>query len=396
MKKTLITSVIGTLFAGSAYAQSSVTLYGIVDVGITYTSNVGGSHQVALTSGGETGSRWGLTGVEDLGNRLKTIFTLENGFSATTGALKQGGSLFGRQAFVGISSDQYGTVTFGRQNDASYSTMTGYLRLSAGGTWASSGTADGTHAVDVDNLDGINIISNAVKYQSPNFGGLIFSGMYSLGGVAGNFTRNNIYDVAVGYDNGLLKMGASYFFAKDPNFSFWGGKPSDSLTGSNIPYVTVAGYASAESEQIAVVGGGYTLGPAIVSLLYSNVKFGGLGSITGVTTGAAAQYRGSASFNTGEINVTYQVNPALLLGAAYSQTRDSGANNSEGAKYQQMNLGAIYSVSKRTSLYATAAYQKASGTNSLGKSAVADLTSGTAPSGNDHELSVIMGIRHKF
>ena len=80
-----------------ASAQSSVTLYGLIDSGITYTNNVGGSGRVALASGNISGSRFGLRGTEDLGGGLKAVFVIENGFNVNNGTLGQGGRMFGQQ-----------------------------------------------------------------------------------------------------------------------------------------------------------------------------------------------------------------------------------------------------------------------------------------------------------
>src|SRR6201992_3012784 len=110
MTKTLMVAARTGVFAPAAHAQSSVTLYGIIDAGLTYTNNQGGSHNFKETSGSINGSRWGMRGSEDLGGGLKAIFTLENGFNITNGTLGQGGREFGRQAFVGLSSDRFGTV----------------------------------------------------------------------------------------------------------------------------------------------------------------------------------------------------------------------------------------------------------------------------------------------
>ncbi len=118
MKKTLMVAALSGVFATAAHAQSSVTLYGLIDAGLTYTNNQGGSHNFKETSGQVNGSRWGLRGAEDLGGGLKAIFTLENGFSIANGTLGQGGREFGRQAFVGLSSAQFGAVTLGRQYDS--------------------------------------------------------------------------------------------------------------------------------------------------------------------------------------------------------------------------------------------------------------------------------------
>lgn len=113
---TIVLAVAG-LAASAAHAQSSVTLYGVLDEGISYTSNVGGHSVWSISSGNINGSRWGLRGSEELGSGFKAIFTLENGYNISNGTLGQNGRLFGRQAFVGLSSSQYGSVTMGRQYD---------------------------------------------------------------------------------------------------------------------------------------------------------------------------------------------------------------------------------------------------------------------------------------
>src|SRR5258708_12232602 len=107
---------------GSAFAQSSVTLYGAVDNGIGYQtsqtslgSTSGGRSAVKMINGVWLGSRFGLKGAEDLGGGSKAIFTLEEGFNSGTGALATNGLIFSRQAFVGVSNDTYGSLTAGRQ-----------------------------------------------------------------------------------------------------------------------------------------------------------------------------------------------------------------------------------------------------------------------------------------
>ena len=116
MKKTLIAMTTLSAFAIQAHAQSSVTLYGVVDAGFSFNSNAAGDRQYAVTNSNNYGSRWGLKGSEDLGGGLKAIFTIEGGFSTTTGTISQNGTLFGRQAWVGLGSDNYGSVMLGRQN----------------------------------------------------------------------------------------------------------------------------------------------------------------------------------------------------------------------------------------------------------------------------------------
>ncbi|MFP3244770.1 MAG: porin, partial [Paraburkholderia sp.] len=95
MKKQVIALAVSAAFAAPVFAQSSVTLYGVIDEGFNYTSNVGGHAAYEMESGYAQGSRWGLKGTEDLGGGLKAIFQLENGFDANTGKLAEGGREFG-------------------------------------------------------------------------------------------------------------------------------------------------------------------------------------------------------------------------------------------------------------------------------------------------------------
>ena len=182
MKKSLLSLAALGAFAGVAHAQSSVTLYGVVDTGILVNNNVKGLHQYSLSQG--TSSRWGLKGTEDLGGGLSAIFTLENGYATATGALSQGGLEFGRKAFVGLSSTTFGTLTAGRQYSVSNDLVSPFA---SGADWADSGLGYGTRASDVDNIDTSNRIQNSLKYESANYNGLQAGVLYSLGGVAGSF-----------------------------------------------------------------------------------------------------------------------------------------------------------------------------------------------------------------
>ncbi|WP_414143793.1 porin, partial [Burkholderia territorii] len=173
----------GMLVAGAVsapvFAQSSVTLYGIVDAGITYVNNSHGSAQVAAQSGVAQGSRWGLKGAEDLGSGMKLIFQLENGFNVFNGKLGQGGLEFGRQAYVGLTDNAWGTLTLGRQYDPIVDLV---QPASMNGNWG----ALFSHANDIDNVDNGFRVNNAIKYVTPTFSGLSGEVMYALSGVAGH------------------------------------------------------------------------------------------------------------------------------------------------------------------------------------------------------------------
>ena len=114
------TMVVGGLLAaqGAAQAQSSVQVYGLISAGIGYTSDENGRNLTHALSGTNQNPRIGFRGQEDLGNGTKALFVLENGFNVMTGTAAQSGRLFGRQSFVGLSSNDKGTLTLGRQYEA--------------------------------------------------------------------------------------------------------------------------------------------------------------------------------------------------------------------------------------------------------------------------------------
>jgi predicted porin len=384
MKKTLVVVATSMAFSAAAHAQSSVTLYGLIDVGIAYTNNAAGQKQWLMSSGNIQGSRWGLRGTEDLGGGLKALFVLENGFSVANGRLGQGGDEFGRQAYVGLSSASIGTVTFGRQYD-SIADFTGVFEVAD--QWS---PFYGAHPGDLDNMNNTNRVNNTIKFKSLTYSGFSFGGMYSLGGVAGQFNRNQVWSAGAGYAQGPLSLGIAYVNVKDPNFSYFGNNASSSTTASNMTASRVySGYASAKTQEIWTAGAAYAFGGATVGATYSNTQFKDIGTLAGLpATGAG----GDAKFHNAEVNFKYQFTPALLAGVAYDYTKGYGVNH---AKYHQGVIGLDYFLSKRTDVYADAVYQHASGTDSTGGAAVANINFLTASS-TSNQVMAIVGMRHKF
>ncbi|MGH8782749.1 porin [Paraburkholderia sp.] len=385
MKKSLLALTALGAFAGVAHAQSSVTLYGIIDEGFNINTNAGGKHLYNLSSGVLQGSRWGLRGTEDLGGGLKAIFVLENGFDVNTGKLGQGGLMFGRQAYVGLSSP-FGTVTAGRQ----YDSVVDYVGpLEVGDQW---GGYIAAHPGDLDNFNNAYRVNNAVKFTSANYGGLTFGGLYSFGGTAGDFSRNQTFSVGAGYSNGPLVLGVGYLNARTPSSaSGLFGNNTTSTTPAAVTSPVYAGYASAHTYQVIGAGGAYTFGAATIGATYSNIKF------MNFTSGAFANQ--TATFNNGELNFKYQLTPALVLGAAYDYTKGSSISGGSAAKYHQGSLGADYFLSKRTDVYVIGVFQHASGDTltSSGQVIQADAAiNGLTASSNKNQLAARVGIRHKF
>ena len=383
---TLSLALLGA--AGAAHAQSSVTLYGVIDNSLTYVHNASGNQNMwALgnASGGDlAGTRWGIKGQEDLGNGLSAIFQLENGFDPSNGRNLQGNREFGRQAFVGLSSAQFGTVTLGRQYDPVVDLV---QAITADNYFGSAFATPG----DVDNYDNSSRTNNAIKFQSITYAGLQFEAMYAFGGVAGSTGSGQTWSLAAAYNNGPLGLAAGYFRADNTNTLTNGLRTgwsttatSDGTFDANINNF----YATAKSIGIARLAAQYVVGPFTLGASYSNAQykadgFSGFGS--------------TEKYNSGSGFVNYQATPALLLGLGYTYMKASGDTS---ATYHQASLGADYSLSKRTDVYLVGAYQHASGnTRDPGTGLVTNAQASIGSYGyngtNSQEL-VALGLRHKF
>ena len=387
MKKFALSSLSLALLgaAGAAHAQSSVTLYGVLDDSIQYVNNVNvsGSNKssVGLAAGNLQGNRWGLKGTEDLGGGLKAVFQLENGFNPNNGALGQGGKMFGRQAFVGLQSDQFGTVTLGRQYDPVVDLV---QAVTADNYWGSTFTTPG----DVDNNDNSSRTNNAIKYTSQTYAGFQFEALYAFGGVAGSTGSGQTWSGAATYSNGPISVAAGYI--RMDNASTAAGRGATATTSAGwasgaTSDATFDGaintqFASAKSIGIASIGAQYVVGPITAGLRYSNAQY---------KPDAFSTFTSTERYNVGAGFVNYQLTPAALLGLGYTFTHGSG--NGESASYNQISLGGDYNLSKRTDVYLVGAYQKASGTGAV--ASVADYDSLSA---SDSQAIVSLGIRHKF
>jgi len=406
MKKSFLALASLSAFTVAAHAQSSVTIYGIIDEAFVATSNADLSRATATTAAvgarrfGLNGTRWGFKGMEDLGGGLKAVFVLENGFNPNTGGASQGGLEFGRQAFAGLSSDRYGTVTLGRQ----YDSVVDYIGpLIFGDQIGSSFSA---HPADLDNSNNAQRVNNAVKYTSANYNGLTFGGLYSFGGVAGQFSRNQIYSLGAHYGNGPVNLATAYLHVKDPNTSFFSnsalssGIGAPAAGGTSITSPVYSGYMSANSYQVISAAGAYTVGPVVLGLVYANTQFQNLDSGQSGVTLSAATPVGTATFNTVEATATYHLTPALSAGVDYSFTKSNTVTTAKGAaaggaRYNQFAASVDYALSKRTDVYALASYQVASGTDSTGQAAVASIN-GLTPSSNGRQAVTRIGLRVKF
>ncbi|KWE61209.1 porin [Burkholderia ubonensis] len=381
MKKTLIVAALSGVFATAAHAQSSVTLYGLIDAGITYTNNQGGHSAWQQSTGSVNGSRWGLRGAEDLGGGLKAIFTLENGFGINNGTLKQNGREFGRQAFVGLSHSVYGSVTLGRQ----YDSVVDYLGpLSLTGT--QYGGTQFAHPFDNDNLNNSFRINNAVKYQSANYNGLKFGALYGFSN-SSNFANNRAYSVGASYSFMGFNVAAAYMQLNN-NVNGLAQAVSD-------PGAVAGDWTFAASRQRTWGAGlNYSFGPATAGFVFTQTRLtdsvaisAGQSGVTGGITGLS----GGTRFNNYEINGRYALTPALSLAGSYTYT--DGRIIGQSPKWHQFNLQAAYALSKRTDFYLQGEYQKV---NSDGLPLRANINGLGTASSNNKQVAVTAGLRHRF
>jgi predicted porin len=359
--------------AVSASAQSSMTLYGVVDNSIQYAHDTGGeSHQIKLQSGQMSPSVWGIKGNEDLGGGLSAVVDLESQFDVNNGALANG-LLWGRIAYVGLSRNELGTLTLGRQIDV----MQDLVVPVQGNSFLEYFTAPG----DVDLSDGSVKVNNAVKWLSPNWAGLQLAAMYGFGNVAGSVGSGQSYEVAANYAAGPLTFAAGYLHSDNGN-----GDHSTRGTGSatGIFFTPVnSAYSSASKFNIARTGLAYNAGP---------VTIGGYYSFSEYLPDGFSTFRNSEYYNNGEVFVFWQMTPETSLELGYDYLKSRGDSS---ATYQQVTLAADYALSKRTDLYASASYGHASGSNGMG-AAQAVIADSYADPGTSQQELLIVGIRHKF
>src|SRR5258708_730072 len=361
--KILFAATLAALGTTAAHAQSSVTLYGLLDAGVSYTNNVRvgnnqGSSNVALSSGMMQSNRWGVRGAEDLGGGLRALFVLENGFTLGNGKLGQGGREFGRNAYVGLSSNTLGTVTVGRQNEFMYDYV-GHMSFE---DFNGLGGNVFTHVMDNDNMDGTFRINNAVKYQSPTYYGLTFGGLYGFSNQAGGFANNRAYSFGATYNNGPITAALGYTQVNNSNstgasINTGGAVDSSSTDGSADSTFT--------AQRQRTFGGGlnYTFGPANVGFVITDTK---LNNATGFAAGSSTLSAANAAnvhFTNYELNAHYSLSPALTLGGAYTYTdgKFNNALSSVSPKWTQVSVLLDYSLSKRTDVYAVANYVDLSG-----------------------------------
>ncbi|NKJ49387.1 porin [Burkholderia sp. SG-MS1] len=341
MKKliALVSGVASAWTFSTAHAQSSVTLYGIVDNGLEY-QNSGAGAVVRAVSGGLFASRYGLKGSEEIGGGLKINFQLEQGFSGVTGAASNAAAAFNRQAWVGVSGG-FGEARFGLQNTPQYMFMNPELDPVAVMSIGSP----------MNNFNSLTVrVNNAISYFTPTVYGLSAQFMVAMRDATTRPSNGlQFYNAAVRYVNGPFRVAAGY-------------EQADNAAGTS-------------TLKIFNAGGSVGIGAARFYLAYHTER----------------QTDNSVKRDVYEVSGSYSFSPADQLSLMYGYAHD---RSGQGNNAQQVGLTYSYSLSKMTTLYGSAGFienrnQARFTLNGTGYTGIA-----VAPGANTR--GVIVGMLHRF
>ena len=294
--------------------------------------------------------------------------------------------MFGRQAFVGLASDQFGAVTLGRQ----YDSVVDYL-----GPLALTGTQYGgtqfAHPFDNDNLNNSFRVNNSLKYQSANYGGFKFGAQYGFSNEAAGFANNRQYSAGASYSYGGLSAAVAYM---QLNNDIAGLVPGATTVGNLGGAVAGDNTFVAKRQRTWGAGLNYNFGPATAGFVFTQTRLnralGISSSASGVANAGVALDGTFARFNNFEVNGRYHFTPVWSVAGAYTYT--SGYLNGAHPKWNQFNLQTAYALSKRTDVYLQGEYQHVS---QSGLDLGADIN-GLAASSNNKQVAVTAGLRHRF
>ncbi|OZI80577.1 porin [Bordetella genomosp. 6] len=368
MKKTLLAVALATGFAGAAQAADSVTLYGLIDAGLGYEQvKFKGQSQsrIGTVQGVSSGSRFGLRGSEDLGDGLRAVFNLEAGFGPLNGNSLQSGRLFGRQATVGLDSDAWGRLEFGRQTNLASKFFGSIDPFSVSYNSANMGTT--FSAANTMRLD------NMVLYQTPSLDGFKFGVGYSFNAddtldddsnfaTAGN---NRVLTTGLQYLNGPVNLALTY-----DRFN-----PNDDRPG---------GKSDARVQQYAI-GGTYDFEVVKLAAAFGQTRDGwfvgqNMGSTPdGFNKLSSFMLADGFRANSYMIGATVPLGRSAVFGSWQRATPNNDKLTGDDATFNVYSLGYTYDFTKRTNLYAYASYGK-----------------NYAFQRDAKDTAVAMGIRHRF
>lgn len=320
MKKSLFALMVLGSFAGAANAQTNVSIYGIVDAGIVYDKNISaGDKTWRLQSGLQSGSRLGFKGTEDLGGGLSAIFTLENGFNVDDGTLGQGGRIFGRQAWVGLSGG-FGAVKLGRQQTPLYHALLAVDPFAIN----LAGNAQAVFGSGLYLVDPFLRTDNTINYSTPNFSGFTGQVSYGFGEAAGDNSTRRQAAMGVSYANGPINVQFAYHDANT----------------ATLPAAAAALGAGTADLRTAFIGGTFDFGIAKAHLAFADTE-----------VDAAATSRDNRNWLVG---VSARVGTGTVLA---SYIRNDVKDIAEGES-DQYAIGYTQPLSTRTNVYTSYGHTK--------------------------------------
>ncbi len=350
MKKTLLAAALLAGFAGAASAQSSVTLYGVLDGGLRYSSvslaNGDGVSNFGGAYGVQSGNRWGMKGVESLGNGNNAMFQIESGFDMGNGAGQQGGRLFGRASWVGLQNNAWGDVRLGRMTNLTSDWMVGGLDPFAAGF----GQLNMGHAFTSGNTVRLD---NTLMYRTPTMSGFqaglgysFATGLTSNGGTTGYgfATSNNSRQITAGlkYANGPFYAAATYEKAYASESTVMNGQ---SVNNWNI----------GASYDLKVVKLGVAYGQTRDGF-WAGSGAGGTGATIATTPSGSSNalvFAPSVGYNSYIVGATIPVNAVSRVLLSWTMIApNTNMKDAYNAQNQSsFNLGYTYDFTKRTNLY---------------------------------------------
>jgi predicted porin len=391
MKKSLVALAVFGAFAGAASAQSSVTLYGVIDVNIQRNDPKasGVNETLGVNSGHQAGSRLGFRGAEDLGGGVRAIFTLENGFNPDNGTLGQSGRLFGRQAFAGLAGG-FGEVVLGRI--PAFGSGTGSYDMIGVGDSFGTGFGISSLASTFSTIGVTLRPNNSVLYRSPTLGGFRFGLQYSFQVLADAEAPGS------GNNNKYFGAGASYT----------GGPVSVAITYDNIKPTDAQKASGFDNQTHIQVGGAFDFKVVKLHAAYAQQKeqFAAtstllVSSLTAANTGVAGLSipAGTAEdANSWAVGVTVPIGSGRIL-ASYQKRdgKDVTLNSTAGPVTGDLDrkvasIAYVHDLSRRTNVYVNYAD---STVDSYWEGTAAVIGPITAPSLLDAK-QFTLGILHRF
>ena len=390
MKIKHIAAIAAAMVAGTAFAQSSVTLYGVLDTGVRFSNNADGKGNNAtyMTTGTLSNSRFGLKGIEDLGDGLKAGFQLESGFDLGNGGQNGAVSdrIFNRIAKVGLDSG-YGSLYFGRQYSVLYNVIgmyepTDYLNT-AGNAPPSNGDGSGRVIPTYGYTDGNRVDNNI--YYSGTFGPVTAHLSYGLGGVPDNNSSGSHKAIGLTYSDGGLQLGAAFNRTVSNANSITYKAGANNL--AEVKSIYADPNATTYNTDTVTVGGSYTWGPVKGMLGYARNKNPMYGSTVLNDTNQYTYFGG----------LVYSVTPMLDLTAAYYRDKYNGNNKHADGKADTVVVVADYKLSKRTEVYASYDYTRTGAGDSLQQLYMPSKLSATPNLSDSNTRSGLsVGVRHRF